>query len=213
VKHRNRARHILLCIQLFTMTNCAGLFAQSGTSSAITGTVLDTSGAALLGAQVTATEVDTKATRTVQTDSNGRFLFSQVNPGTYTVTVHAPGFAEQASQPIAVQVSRTAALNFNLAVSGTSQTVEVNAQQTLLTLENPNTTTTIESEAIANLPNAGSDVTFVAQFAAGALMNTAGSSNDNRAPADTATSNSTDFLRLRTATSLTVTIPTIRGWA
>ena len=182
MKYRNRACHILLCIQLVTMTNCAILSAQSGTSSAITGTVLDTSGAALLGAQVTATEVDTKATRTVQTDSNGRFLFSQVNPGTYTVTVRASGFAEQASQPIAVQVSRTAALNFNLAVSGTSQTVEVNAQQTLLTLENPNTTTTIESEAIANLPNAGSDVTFVAQFAPGALMNTAGSSNDNKGP-------------------------------
>ena len=118
----------------------------------------------------------------MQTDSNGRFLFSQVNPGTYTVTVRATGFAEQTSQPIAVEVGRTATLNFNLAVSAASQTVEVTAQQTLLTLENPNTTTTIESRTISNLPNAGSDLTFVAQFAPGALMNTAGSSNDAKAP-------------------------------
>ena len=101
-----------------------------------------TSGAALPNAAVTATEVDTKASRTVQTDADGRFLFSQVNPGTYTVTVRATGFAEQTSQPIAVEVGRTATLNFNLAVSAASQTVEVTAQQTLLTLENPNTTTT-----------------------------------------------------------------------
>jgi hypothetical protein len=156
--------------------------AQSGTSSAISGTVLDATGAALPGASITATEVDTRAVRTVQTNQDGRFLFSQVNPGTYTVSVRAPGFAEQISQHIAVEVGRTAALNFNLAVSATSQTVEVTAQQTLLSLENPNTTTTIESKAIANLPNAGSDMTFVAQFAPGALMNTAGSSNDNKSP-------------------------------
>jgi hypothetical protein len=175
-------RHLLLLFLALTAINCGSLIAQSGTSSAITGTVLDASGAALPNAAVIATEVDTKATRIVQSDSNGSFLFSQVNPGTYTVTVRATGFAEQTSQPIAVEVSRTAALNFNLAVSSASQTVEVTARQTLLTLENPNTTTTIESKTIANLPNAGSDLTFIVQFSPGALINTAGSSNDSKAP-------------------------------
>jgi hypothetical protein len=178
---RNAARHFLLSFLLVAIVTCSESPAQSGTSSAISGTVMDPSGAALPDAAVTATEIDTKATRTVQTDSNGRFLFSQVNPGTYTVTVRATGFAQQTSRPIAVEVGRTAALNLNIAVSSASQTIEVTAQQTLLTLENPNTTTTIESGAISNLPNAGSDLTFVAQFAPGALMNTAGSSNDAKA--------------------------------
>lgn len=182
MNRRYTTRHILLSILLLTTVNCLRIAAQSNTSSAITGTVLDSSGAAIPSAQVTATEVDTKAIRTVDTDSSGRFIFSQVNPGTYTVTARARGFAEQTSQPMAVEVSRTATLNFNLSVSAASQTVEVTAQQTLLTLENPNTTTTIESKSIANLPNAGSDMTFVAQFAPGALMNTAGSSNDNKGP-------------------------------
>jgi len=178
----NRASRIIALSLLLTAVNSYPLLAQSGTSSAISGTVLDVSGAALPGADITATEVDTRAVRTVQTDHDGRFLFSQVNPGTYTVSVRAPGFVEQISQPIAVEVGRTAALNFNLAVSGALQTVEVTAQQTLLSLENPNTTTTIEAKTITNLPNAGSDLTFVAQFAPGALMNTAGSSNDAKAP-------------------------------
>jgi hypothetical protein len=179
---RKAVRHFLLSFLLFTTVTSIELHAQSGTSSAISGTVLDASGAALPDAAVTAAEIDTGATRTVQTDSNGRFLFSQVNPGTYTVTVRATGFAKQTSQPIAVEISRSAALNFKLAVSSASQTIEVAAQQTLITLENPNTTTTIESKTISNLPNAGQDVTFIAQFAPGALMNTAGSSNDAKAP-------------------------------
>ncbi|MGC1462112.1 MAG: TonB-dependent receptor [Terracidiphilus sp.] len=177
-----RHGHLCLYFLFLTTTNLPVLLGQSGTSSAISGTVLDASGAALPDAAITATEVDTRAARSEQTDRDGRFLFSQVNPGTYTVSVRATGFAEQTSQPIAVEVGRTAALKFNLAISAASQTVEVTAQQTLLTLENPNTTTTIESKTIADLPNAGQDLTFIAQFAPGALMNTAGSSNDNKSP-------------------------------
>jgi hypothetical protein len=164
------------------MVNCCDLAAQSGTSSAISGTVTDATGAALPHAKVSAIEVDTQAVRTEETDTNGRFLFSQVDPGKYAVTVQAEGFRPQTSEPIDVEVGRTAALNFKLAVSSASQTIEVTAQQTLITLENPNTTTTIESKTISELPNAGQDVTFIAQFAPGALMNTAGSSNDAKAP-------------------------------
>ena len=154
---------------------------QSGTSSAISGTVADSSGAALPNASVTVTDVDTKASRAGQTNADGWFLFSQVNPGTYTVTVRASGFAEQTSQPVAVGVGRTVALNLKLSLFSGTQTVEVTAQQTMLSLENPNTTTTLESKTIESLPNPGQDLTFIAQFAPGALMNTAGSSNDAKA--------------------------------
>jgi Carboxypeptidase regulatory-like domain len=166
---------------LLITVNCGLLFGQSGTSSAISGTVSDASGAALPNASVSATEVDTGAGRTENTNADGRFLFSQVNPGTYILTIRAAGFATQTSQTFAVEVGRTTTLDFKLALSVAVQTVEVTAQQALLSLENPNTTTTIESKTISNLPNAGSDLTFVAQFAPGALMNTAGSSNDAKA--------------------------------
>ena len=82
---------------------------------------------------------------------------------------------------MAVGVGRTVTLNFTLAMSSITQSVTVTAQQAMLTLENPNTTTTLESKTIASLPNPGQDLTYVAQFAPGALMNTAGSSNDAKA--------------------------------
>jgi hypothetical protein len=187
------------------------LAAQSGTSSAISGTVLDASGAALPMRQ-SATDVDTKAVAPANQPGWAISFLAGQSRDLYRHSARKR-LCGQTSQPIAVEVGRTAALNFNLAYLATSQTVEVTAQQTLLTLENPNTTTTIEAKTIANLPNAGSDLTFVAQFAPGALMNTAGSSNDNKARAATATSNSTAFPQPRTATSSTATIPTIPGWA
>jgi hypothetical protein len=181
MKHSRKIGHISLCFLLLTIVNSNPLKAQSGTTSAISGMVADATGAALPHAAVTATNVDTKAARAGQTNADGRFLFSQVNPGTYTVMVSAAGFAEQTSPPIAVAVGRTVTLNFSLSLSAISQRVEVTAQTAMLALENPNTTTTLEAKTIASLPNPGQDLTYVVQFAPGALMNTAGSSNDAKA--------------------------------
>jgi Carboxypeptidase regulatory-like domain len=174
----------LLSLSLFlvlTGVNSLALLAQSGTSSALRGEVTDPSGAAVLRATVTMVDTNTKAARVGETDATGHFLFSQINPGTYQVTVEAIGFAASRSEPMAVGVGRTVSLNFHLPLQSSNQTVEVTAQQGLLSLDNPNTTTTIEAKTIKNLPNPGQDLTYVAQFAQGALMNTAGSSNDAKA--------------------------------
>ena len=159
----------------------AGAGAQSGTSSALAGTVTDNSGALIPHATVTATDANTKTTRTGETDASGHYLLSQINPATYQITVAASGFSVASSEATPVGVGGTVTVNFTLSVSSASQTVEVTAQQGLLSLDNPNTTTTLEAKTIKSLPNPGQDLTFIAQFAQGALMNTAGSSNDAKA--------------------------------
>jgi hypothetical protein len=141
----------------------------------------DQSGAAIVGAQVKATGVNTGAVRAVQSNGEGRFLFSQVNPGTYRIEVHAAGFGPGQSQPVSVSVGQTATVNFTLSPAATSQSVEVTAESGLMSLENANTSTTIAEKTIKSLPNPGQDLTYIAQFAEGALMNTAGSSNDAKA--------------------------------
>jgi len=172
---------ILVLASMLTMVNSLCLLAQSGTSSALTGTVADKSGAVIVHAQVKAIDVNSGAVRVVDSNSAGRFLFSQVNPGVYRIEVTAQGFGPAQSEPTGVSVGQTATVNFSLSPATTEQTVEVVEQYGLMSLENPNTSTTIEAETIKNLPNAGQDLTYVAQFAPGALMNTAGSSNDAKA--------------------------------
>ena len=175
------SRTALKLFLMLTMVNILPLWGQSGTSSALAGIVLDKSGAAIPDAQVQATEVNTGSVRVVQSNQDGRFLFSQVNPGTYRIEVHAEGFGLARSQPTSVSVGQTAAVNFTLFPAAISQSVEVTGQSALMSLENPNTSTTLEAKTIKNLPNPGQDLTYIAQFAQGALMNTAGSSNDAKA--------------------------------
>jgi hypothetical protein len=163
------------------MVNASALRAQSGTTSALTGTISDATGAVVLNAMVRATDLSTGATRTARSNANGRFLFAQVNPGAYRIAVEADGFGAAESQPATVAVGQTIAVNFTLSPASTSQTVEVTARTGLLSLENPNTSTTLEAKTIEKLPNPGQDLTYIAQFAQGALMNTAGSSNDAKA--------------------------------
>ena len=178
---RNRTAKILVLALFLTMVNSFRLLAQSGTSSALAGTVADKSGAVIFNAQIKATDVNTGAVRAVQSNPDGRFLFSQVNPGTYRIEVQAQGFGPGQSQPTSVAVGQTITVNFTLSPAASEQTVEVTGQSALMSLENPNTSTTIEAETIKSLPNPGQDLTYVAQFAPGALMNTAGSSNDAKA--------------------------------
>jgi hypothetical protein len=178
---RIRVLNILTVFLVLTMVNSGTLWAQSGTSCALTGTVSDKSGALVPNAQVQATDVNTGATRAARSTAEGRFLFAQMNPGTWRIEVQAEGFAPAQSQATAVAVGQTITVNFTLTPAAASQSVEVTTRTGLLSLENPNTSTTLEAKTIKNLPNPGQDLTYVAQFAQGALMNTAGSSNDAKA--------------------------------
>ena len=178
---RASTRLTFVILLALTMFNALSLPAQSGTSSALAGSITDKSGAVIANAQVKASEVNTGAVRIVPSNEDGRFLFSQVNPGTYRIEVFVEGFAPGQSQPTSVAVGQTATVNFILSPAATSLSVEVSAQSGLMSLENPNTSTTLEAQAIKSLPNPGQDLTYIAQFAEGALMNTAGSSNDAKA--------------------------------
>src|SRR2546430_241222 len=69
------------------------LIAQSGTTSALSGTATDATGAGLAGATVTTTFVRSKAERSVKTGLDGTFFFLQLTEGVYRVSVQAQGFA------------------------------------------------------------------------------------------------------------------------
>jgi hypothetical protein len=154
------------------------LLAQGETTSAIVGTVVDPSGAAVAGAGVTALGADTGSKRTTTTDEAGRYSFPQLKPGTYTIKVEAQGFRPRTSENISSGLGQRQLVNFSLNLAAAKGEITVTGEVPLLNLENPNTATTLNAAAVENLPNPGGDMTYPLQFAAGALMNTAGSGND-----------------------------------
>ena len=155
-----------------------GALAQGETTSAIVGEVRDTTNAAVPGATVTITSRDNGLKRSAQTDGAGRFNFPQLRPDTYSVRVEAPGFEPQQIDNVAAGLGQKQSVDFTLRVARSNETVEVISEAPIINPENANTSTTLDAPALEDLPNPGGDLTYPLQFAPGALINTAGSSND-----------------------------------
>src|SRR5580693_1691408 len=152
--------------------------AQGETTSAIVGEVRDATNAVVPGAIVTVTNHETGLKRSAQTDDAGRFNFPQLKPGTYVVKVEAPGFEPRQNGNVVSGLGQKQTVDFTLKVARSNEVVEVSSEPALINPENANTSTTLNAPALENLPNPGGDLTYPLQFAPGALINTAGSSND-----------------------------------
>jgi hypothetical protein len=168
----------LLMAGLSLLAGPTAVRAQGETTSAIVGTVADPSGSALPHAAITVIDIETGTRRVALSDDGGRFSFPQLKPGTYTVRAEAPGFEPQTDRAVFAGLGQTQTVQFVLKLLAARETVVVSAETTFLNTENPNTSTTLNARALENLPNPGGDMTYALQFAAGALMNTAGSGND-----------------------------------
>ncbi len=152
--------------------------AQGETTSAIVGQVRDTTNAVVRGATVTIASPETGLRRSAQTDEAGRFNFPQLKPGVYSVKAEAPGFEPQQNDNVISGLGQKQTVDFTLKVARSNEAVEVSSEAPLINLENANTSTTLNAPALEDLPNPGGDLTYPLQFAPGALINTAGSSND-----------------------------------
>ncbi len=153
-------------------------YPQGETTSAIVGTVSDVTGAAVPGALVVVTNKETGLARNAKTDESGRFNFTQLKPGPYTVEVQAEGFETRRDENVDSGLGQKQTVDFTLQVAETRQSVEVNGDELIINPENANTSTTLAAHALEDLPNPGGDLTYPLQFAAGGLVNTAGSGND-----------------------------------
>jgi hypothetical protein len=173
-----RAVHIALFLSTVACLFPVQALAQGETTSAITGEVRDTTNAVLPGATVTITNHETGLKRSARTNDAGRFSFPQLKPGTYSVRVEARGFEPRQNDDVISSLGQKQTVDFTLKVSRSDEVVEVSSEAPLINLENANTSTTLNAPALEDLPNPGGDLTYPLQFAPGALINTAGSSND-----------------------------------
>jgi hypothetical protein len=153
----------VLSLGLLLSLGTTTVWAQSSTAGTVAGQVTDESNAAVPGASVKITDTSTNAAQTTMSNEAGRYVFSQVNPGTYTVTFTKQGFSTYEVNTQAVDVGMALTLNAKLKVGATSTTVEVTAS-TGAELQTMNATVgnTLTSQSLRLLPNLGRDVTSLA---------------------------------------------------
>jgi outer membrane receptor protein involved in Fe transport len=130
------------------------LLAQAITTGVIQATVLDPSGAAVPGAEVEVRNLDTNAARTLAAGADGRAVFLQLPTGRYAVKVTAKGFANMLNESVALTVGQTAALSFNLQLSGAQETVTVTGASTVDTTRTQSSTT-LDQTTISTTPILG----------------------------------------------------------
>jgi len=162
---------LVVLIAILSLLLPVALLAQSTTTGAISGTVTDPSGAVLPDLTVTMKSNERGFTQTVKTNAQGFYQFSLVEPGVYTVTVSAPSF-KTTSTTTTVSVGQNSIVNAKLEVGATGTTVEVSGEASLLQTESSEIATTFNQREITEVPNGGNDLSFIAQTAAGSVMNT-----------------------------------------
>ncbi len=144
-----------LCIALLLL---AGLSASAQFNASLSGTVLDPTQAIIPGATVTITNVDTQASKAATSGDAGTFQFTELPPGTYTVSVTAKGFQQNTVSNVLVAAETPRSLNVTMQIGQESQTFTVNAEMApLLQSSDASIGTTIDSAEIDRLPIFGSD--------------------------------------------------------
>lgn len=112
---------------VFSCLAVSSALAQQGSSvtGSLNGSVTDSSGALIAGADITVT--GPQGQRTAKSDALGRYAIDNLVPGYYDVTVEAPGFKKVESKHNEIVVNVSSSLNLKLAVGSTAELVEVNA--------------------------------------------------------------------------------------
>jgi Carboxypeptidase regulatory-like domain len=169
---RNLSRLALVAL-LALATMPASLWGQaSNGTSTITGAVTDASGAVVPGATVTITDTSTKISKTFTTNAAGLYVYSNVNPGTYDITVQKEGFKQSAISAQQVIVGQTLTANVTLEVGAATQTVEVTATPgaQLQTL-NATMGSSLSGSTILQLPSINRDASSLLSYQATSAPN------------------------------------------
>ncbi len=121
-------------------------------AAGLTGLVTDPSGASVAGAEVRVRETSTNDERQTTTAAAGRYTFSQLKPGSYEVTVDAPGFKRFLQPQLMLTAGQAGEFNVPLALGSNNQTVEVKSTGQLLDTQSAADSVTLGSRAVVSAP-------------------------------------------------------------
>src|SRR3569832_2003365 len=143
----------------------APLYAQKTTGS-LAGVVTDPSGAVVANATITATNVATGATRTVNADQSGNYRF-EIDPVVYKINAKAPGFKEIVVNNLEVHVANITTQNFTMQAGGATETVEVTANPIQVQTDTASLGEVINDTQVKELPLNGRNFVELTQLAPG----------------------------------------------
>ena len=160
---------------------CVGMFGQT-VSSSLEGIVVDPADAAVANAPVVLTNLDTKATRTANTDNTGTYRFLQVDAGNYSVTVKANGFKSGTETGIVVAAQEThSGGKLILQLGSVSESISVTAEIAQVQLASSEQSRTVDTADLSDLTLKGRDLFGYMKLIPG-VIDTGGQARDVTSP-------------------------------
>ncbi len=156
------------------LTVLAAVSAAQTTQGGIVGAVSDEKGANILGAKITITSPTTGLQRSATTADNGIFRVLALPTGMYEVRAESPGFATVTVKDIEVGVDQVRTLDLVLRVSGTAETVTVEAHAELTQTESSKVGEIIDNRKVEDLPLNGRDFAQLARLSPGVAVSGGG---------------------------------------
>ncbi|MBL8173251.1 MAG: TonB-dependent receptor [Bryobacterales bacterium] len=148
---------MLRCLFSFFLLASPSLFGQ-GLTGSISGSVTDPTGAAIAGAEVTLVNVSTSQSRQIQSEPSGDFVFTQLLPGTFKLSVVAKGFKRYEQTDIILTATERVVLRtVNLQVGEITQTIEVQAEAARIQTQSAERAGLISTAQTENVPLKGRD--------------------------------------------------------
>ena len=144
--------------------------AAQNSQGTILGHVVDTSGAAVSGAIVTLRNVATSVSVSGKTSPVGDYVFVNVIPGTYDVTVESQGFKKAEAHSLKLDVEATLRQNFSLQVGTVQEVMTVSSDTQMVQTDNVTSGEVIPGKLIDDLPISGRDFTNLLRIQAGATQ-------------------------------------------
>jgi outer membrane receptor protein involved in Fe transport len=140
--------------------------AQLSTAT-LSGTITDSTGAAIPGASITLTQTDTNFVRVAKSKEDGSYHEEFLPIGPYKISVTSPGFKKLDRSGISLSVMQNAALDLQLEIGTTGETIEVTADIPLVNTGNSTLGSTVSNVEIDNLPLVNRNVDRLLQLVPG----------------------------------------------
>lgn len=191
-------RRIVWMALLAALSVVPGVSAQ--TVAELSGRVTDSTGGALPGVTVTATQTATGLTRVVATNTAGDFVIANLPVGPYKLSAQLTGFKAFEQTGIVLSVGESRAVNIRLSLGGVAEVVSVEADAALIEVRDVGVGRLVEKEQLVSLPLNGRDVNQLILLAGNAVTVAGISSGDRAYPGAAAisvaggTGNSTNYL-------------------
>ena len=181
-----RAFYRLLCFLAVVLGLLlpTSLFAQGAYRAQVRGQVTDQSGAIVVNATVTITNVGTNIAQTSHSDEHGEYFFTGLSPASYTLRAQMSGFRVVEKTNLVLQVDQQTTVDFVLHPLSVNETMEVSTTAPLLDTESATLGTDISSEYVHELPLANRSF-FGLTFLSAGVTEVAGSGTGDNYPSGT----------------------------